>query len=97
MSNPTILDSAIPNFATPNSVTPLSNVTFPISQPSTQNQHPKRTRSKSCITKPKLCYKAVVDYTYIEPPTYKIAPQYPKWCEAMDAEFKTFQNQDTWT
>ena len=89
MSNPTILDSAIPNFAAPNSVTPLSNVILPVSQPSTQNQHPMRTRSKSGITKPKLCYKAVIDYTYIKPPTYKIAPQHPKWCEATDAEFKT--------
>lgn len=94
---PTVLDFAIPNSTAPNFVTPLSNVTFPISQPSTQNQHPMRTRSNSGITKPKLCYKAVVDYTYIEPPTYKITPQYPKWCEAMYAEFKTLQKQDTWT
>lgn len=90
MPNPTILDSIAHNF-----VTPLSNVTFLVSQPSTQNQHPMQTRSNSGITKPKLCYNAVVDYTYIEPHAYKISSQYPKWCEAI-AEFKTLQKQDTW-
>ena len=27
------------------------------------NQHPMKTRSKSGIVKPKLCYKAILDYT----------------------------------
>lgn len=51
------------------------------------------TRSKSGITKPKskFYYKAVLDYTYTEPPSYKIVAQYPKWCEAMDAKFKALQ------
>ena len=55
-----------------------------------------QTRSKSGITKPKLCYKAIMDYSYTEPPTYKIASTYPKWCEAMDAEFQALQKQETW-
>ena len=52
-----------------------------------------QTRSKSGITKPKskLCYKVTMDYTYTEPPSYKIASQYPKWCEAMDVEFLALQ------
>jgi len=55
----------------------------------TLNHHPMQTRSKSGITKPnsKLCYKTILDYTFTEPPTYRIASKYPKWCEAMDAEF----------
>jgi len=57
------------------------------------NHHPMQTRSKSGISKPhpKLCYKAVLDYTFTEPPTYRVASQYPKWCEAMDAEFQALQ------
>ena len=54
-----------------------------------------QTRSKSGITKPKLCYKVVIDYSYTKPPTYKIASQYPKWCETMDAKFQALQKQDT--
>ena len=44
------------------------------------NQHPMQTRTKSGISKPKskLCYKAVMDYTFTEPPSYKISSQYPK-------------------
>ena len=55
--------------------------------------HPMQTRSNSGITKPntKLCYKTVLDYTYTEPPTYKIASKYPKWCEVMDAEYQALQ------
>ena len=57
------------------------------------NTHPMQTRSKSGISKPnsKLCYKTTINYSYTEPPTYKIASQYPKWCEAMDAEFQALQ------
>ena len=56
-----------------------------------------QTRSKCGITKPhpKLCYKAMLDYSLSEPPTYKVASQYPKWCEAMDAEFQALQRQQT--
>ena len=58
-----------------------------------------QTRSKNGITKPntKLCYKTVLDYTYTEPPAYKIASKYPKWCEAMDVEYQALQKQHTWT
>ena len=53
------------------------------------------TRSKNGITKPKLCYKAMLDYTYTEPPSYKIASQYPQWIKAMDDEFASLQRQQT--
>ena len=58
-----------------------------------------QTKSKSGISRPhpKLCYKAMLDYTFIEPPTYKVASQYPKWCKAMDAEFQALQRQQTWS
>ena len=58
-----------------------------------------QTRSKNGITKPntKLCYKTVLDYTYTEPPVYKIASKYPKWCEAMDVEYQALKKQHTWT
>ena len=44
-----------------------------------------KTRSKSGISKPnpKLCYEAIMDYTFTEPPSFKVASQYPNWCEAM--------------
>ena len=54
------------------------------------------TRSKNGITKPKLCYKAMLDYTYTKPSSYKIASQYPQWIKAMDDEFATLQRQQTW-
>ena len=57
------------------------------------NCHPMQTRSKCGITKPhpKICYKIVLDYSLSEPPSYKVASQYPKWCEAMDTEFQALQ------
>ena len=63
------------------------------------NHHPMQTRSKCGISKPhpKLCYKAVLDYNLTKPPTYKVASQYPKWCEAIDAEFQALQRQQTWS
>nr|POE66419.1 hypothetical protein CFP56_29266 [Quercus suber] len=42
-----------------------------------------------------MSYKVVIDYSYTKPPTYKIAFQYPKWCETMDVEFQALQKQDT--
>ena len=61
--------------------------------------HPMQTRSKSGIVKPnpKLCYKAVFDYTHTEPPSYKIASKHPVCCEAMDAKFQALQRQQTWS
>ena len=63
------------------------------------NHHHMQTRSKSGISKPnpKLCYKIVLDYTFTEPPYFKVASQYPKWCEAIDAEFQALQRQQTWS
>ena len=61
------------------------------------NQHPMQTRSKSGISKSKLCYKATLDYTYTKPPAYKIAFQYPQWCKAINAEFEALQKQQTWS
>ena len=73
-----------------------SNPPDPLPVP-TLNSHPMQTRSKNGITKPnsKLCYKATIDYTYTEPPSFKIASKYPEWCEAMDAEFQALQRQQT--
>ena len=51
------------------------------------NQHPMQTRSESGIVMPELCYKAILDYTKTEPPSYRVASKYPVWCIAMDAEF----------
>ena len=85
----------------PTSTTDLNPDFNPIfsSTSTNQNTHPMQTRSKSGITKPKskLCYKAVVYYTYIEPPSYKIASQYPKWSENMDAELQALRRQKTWS
>ena len=38
-----------------------------------------------------------LDYTITEPPSYRIAAQYPQWCSAMDDEFVALQRQGTWT
>ena len=38
-----------------------------------------------------------LDYTITEPPSYKVAAQYPQWCLAMDDEFAALQRQGTWT
>ena len=87
-------DALPPSITAPTSISTLQPV------PSVQtNQHSMQTRSKSGISKPisKFCYKAVIDYTFTEPPTYKIASTYPKWCEAMDAEFQALQRQQTWS
>lgn len=46
-------------------------------------------KSKKVSSAPKL------DYSIIEPPTYKIAAQYPQWCSAMDDEFAALQRQGT--
>ena len=51
--------------------TSSSNVLIPI------NTHPMTTRSKNGISKPKPCYKAVIDYTSTEPPSYKVASKLP--------------------
>ena len=37
------------------------------------------------------------DYTLIEPPSYKVAIQFPQWCVAMDEEFAALQRQGTWS
>ena len=55
------------------------------------------TRSKNDISKPKLCYKAVLDYTFTEPPSYKVASKFPQWVQAMDEEFSALQRQKTWS
>lgn len=80
----------------PTDVIPTSSTLQP-SHPT--NTHSMQTRSKSGISKPKskLCYKVAMDYTFTEPPSYKIASQYPKWCEAMDADFLAPQRQHTWS
>ena len=38
-----------------------------------------------------------LDYTITEPPSYRIAAQYPQCCSAMDDEFAALQRQGTWT
>ena len=55
------------------------------------------TRSKNDISKPKLCYKAVLDYTFTEPQSYKVASKFSQWVQAMDEEFSTLQRQKTWS
>ena len=82
------LPASAPNSSSPSDPSPLPLV--PV------NLHPMQTRSKCGISKPKLCYKATLDYNFTEPPTYKIASSFPNWCKAMDAEFDALQKQQTW-
>jgi hypothetical protein len=58
-----------------------------------------QTRAKSGIFKPKQLHhtsKFVPDYLNIEPPTFKVATQYPQWHDAMLHEFQALHRQDTW-
>ena len=66
---------------------------LPSSHSLSTNHLPMQTRSKSGISKPnpKLCYKAVLDYTFTKLPSYKVAAKYPEWCKAMDDEFQALQ------
>ena len=61
------------------------------------NAHPMTTRSKNGISKPKLCYKAVLGYSYTEPPSYKIASKFSQWVKAIAEEFSALQRQQTWS
>jgi hypothetical protein len=56
-----------------------------------------QTQAKSGIFKPKVYYIAQPDYLHIEPPSYKVAVQYPKWCTAMQEEYDALQRQGTWS
>lgn len=54
------------------------------------------TRSKNGISKPKAftaiqTLTAKIDYTELEPPSFKIVGQYPQWSKAMDEEFEALQ------
>ena len=100
--SPSTLPSTAPPLAIP--ISPHSSIPLPIPPPvppapTAPAHHSMQTRSKSGIVKPnpKLCYKAVLDYSHSEPPSYKIASKYPVWCAAMDAEFQALQNQHTWS
>jgi hypothetical protein len=53
---------------------------IPHISPTISNSHPMQTRSKHGIFKPKTCYKAQLDCTLTEPPTFKIATQISQWC-----------------
>ncbi len=56
-----------------------------------------QTRSKHGIFKPKTCYKAQLDYTLTEPPTFKIETQISQWCQAMQDEYDALIRQGTWS
>ena len=92
------LPTSTPSLSLPSSDSlPVIPSIQPLSTTISTNCHPMQTRSKCGITKPypKICYKAVLDYSLSEPPSYKVASQYPKWCEAMDTEFQALQRQQT--
>uniref|UniRef100_A0A2N9HNG4 Reverse transcriptase Ty1/copia-type domain-containing protein n=1 Tax=Fagus sylvatica TaxID=28930 RepID=A0A2N9HNG4_FAGSY len=73
---------AVPNFT----AAPLPPVT-----------HPMQTQSKSGIFKPKLGYKAQIDYSITEPTSFTTASKHPQWCDAMHEEFQALQKQGTWS
>ena len=53
------------------SLAPPQDTSTLISTQAPANSHPMTTRSKNGITKPKLCFKAILDYTHTEPPDRK--------------------------
>ena len=85
--SPALSTSLAPSFPLHASAPNTSSSSDPLTLPIVPvNLHSMQTRSKSGISKPKLCYKATLDYNFTEPPTYKIASSYPNWCKAMDAD-----------
>ena len=91
----TMLDS-LPSISLPHTTAtslpePIStNISLPDPIP-----HPRQTRSKSGIFKPKLTYAALVDYIVTKRPSYTVASKHSKWCIAMDEEFQALQQQAT--
>ena len=67
----------------------------------TMNVHPMQTRSKSGVSKKKVCLHTIsptgVDSSLCEPNTYKAALQAPVWLAAMQAEIAALQSQGTWS
>ena len=60
--------------------------------------HPTQTRPKSGIFRPKrILHSSVTNYLETEPPTFKVACQYPQWQAAMTSEYEALQCQATWT
>lgn len=55
------------------------------------------TRSQQGIYKAKQCFKSSIDCNVTEPLSVGVASQYPQWCIAMDEEFQSLQQQQTWT
>ena len=83
------------------SLSPLSNLTHPAvpnfkAAPLPPVTHPMQTQSKSGIFKPKLGYKAQIDYSITEPTSFTTASKHPQWCDAMHEEFQAVQKQGTW-
>ena len=61
--------------------------------PSSINSHPM-TKSKHGIHKPKL-YKAIIDHTYIMPPSYVVSSQYPQWIATLESKFDYLKIQSS--
>ena len=57
-----------------------------------------QTRAKSGIFKPKRAHHTTaIDYLQTEPLTFKLASQFPQWCDAMTSEFAALDRQATWS
>uniref|UniRef100_A0A2N9HBT2 Integrase catalytic domain-containing protein n=1 Tax=Fagus sylvatica TaxID=28930 RepID=A0A2N9HBT2_FAGSY len=79
--------------------TAAPDLTAPVvgAPPAPTPTHSMQTRAKSGIFKPKVYYIAQPDYLHTEPPSYKVAVQYPQWCTAMQEEYDALQRQGTWS
>jgi hypothetical protein len=77
-------NSAVTPSPAPTSAEPAQPSPLPAPIP---NTYPMQTRSKHGIFKPKTCYQAQIDYTFIEPPFFKLATQISQWCQAMQDEY----------
>uniref|UniRef100_A0A2N9FEK0 Reverse transcriptase Ty1/copia-type domain-containing protein n=1 Tax=Fagus sylvatica TaxID=28930 RepID=A0A2N9FEK0_FAGSY len=109
-SNPTLsLLPSIPPIPHPNATIPTqmplsSSPTYTpditpglLDPPLPTSTHSMQTRAKSGIFKPKVCYIAQPDYLHTEPPSYKVAVQFPQWCTAMQEKYDALQRQGTWS
>ncbi|KAM1613779.1 hypothetical protein ACFX1Z_002266 [Malus domestica] len=66
------------------------------------NTHAMQTRSKNGIFKPKAFLSKIgvdipIDFTQVEPSTYKSALSSSVWCAAMTEELSALHSQGTWS
>jgi hypothetical protein len=84
-SSPTYIPNITPDITTIPNDFPLPHIAPDLTKPVVEalppvptSTHFMQTRAKSGIFKPKVCYIAQPNYLHTEPPSFKVAIQYPQ-------------------